>query len=419
MAFTQPIQKLPVHVISEILGCLDNWKQLAIALQSHRVFNNAFKDGPDRNRQEICRKILLNQVATRLLPYAVASLESSRRNGDFSKIDKIISDYLVDTPSETFSPLEIFRKWEETRRASVPRMTDLLSDYVFMTREYALITSLRIDMASEIIPVLKQYGIEKNIKTMTPTEIFRFDRAFFSALTCFHCCPLSHFDGEKARDKFELAHSSWVNEQMMCVHAFLSRKLTNLWEMYTMHDVSMTDARPDRLFHQEYNMWFDERGILCDDESTAITWLLSQGLYFISEAYRATDHKTLSRLFRFPTGDSGHALWSPNELGGLSRDDRLCDMVIEPHVKSCKALGEDGIMLQRFASQRDGDEDQVGSDSFCSWMSAHYVDPCDYPDTRYDNLFVPNEPTLWNCAYVMWDFKAVASDKLDSVFKKM
>ncbi|KAF5643206.1 hypothetical protein F52700_2922 [Fusarium sp. NRRL 52700] len=272
---------------------------------------------------------------------------------------------------------------------------------VFITREYALITSLRIDMVSEIILVLKKYGIEKNIKTMTPTEIFRFDRAFFRG---------------KARDKFELAHSPWVNEQMMCVHTFLRRKLTNTRQMYAVHDVGMTDVDTDRILHPEYDVLYDEHGILCGDEDNAITWL---GLHFVSEAYRTTDHQILPRLFRFPTGDTDHARRSLNELDGLSRDHRLRNMVIEPHVKSCKGLGEDGIMLQRFASQRDGDEDQVGSDSFCSWMSAHYVDPCDCPNTHYDSLFVPDEPTLWNYAYVMWDFKAVASDKLNGVFKKM
>ncbi|RSL47488.1 hypothetical protein CEP54_013394 [Fusarium duplospermum] len=71
---TLSLQRLPLHIIAEILGQLDTIKELGPPVFSHRIFHDALHD----NLHAIARRILTRQVPDGILPYSLVLLKTTQ-----------------------------------------------------------------------------------------------------------------------------------------------------------------------------------------------------------------------------------------------------------------------------------------------------------------------------------------------------
>lgn len=226
MASTSAISQVPSDIIAYILSHLETIEDLSVVIQSHRIFLNAFNDGPS----SIARAIVKSQVPSDAAPLLVAVLEASR-------IDHGAG---IDTSREI---LNRFRRAISNPSQSQPTSFFLsklsLSELAFCSRIYATAESLAYKMAAEVKPIAIQkldFGCS-SLPHLTSTEKTRLVRAFLRfQLLCYLFCPPasacpSSDDGDwKKRAhmnkmRFLCSYSPWVNDHLMCVFAWLQRIL--------------------------------------------------------------------------------------------------------------------------------------------------------------------------------------------------
>ncbi|KAF4969867.1 hypothetical protein FZEAL_10149 [Fusarium zealandicum] len=222
-----PLSQLPLHVISQVLEHLDTIQQLGVIILSHRVFYSALKDSP----QSIASSILIRQVPRAVLPFSIALLKSTQIN----KRD-------VNALTQVLSNLEAAILVSTDTIASLSKLS--LSDYAFLSRAYAAVDSLRTSMFEQIVPLINECGLNHST-TLSPDESFRLDRAFirYQIMCNLFCYPpgvitSSHQDElQILRCRFFSVFSPWVNEQLVCVYAYLRRSVGDAFDQLGAHDV--------------------------------------------------------------------------------------------------------------------------------------------------------------------------------------
>ncbi|KAJ4177747.1 hypothetical protein NW767_014896 [Fusarium falciforme] len=242
------LESLPLHVISQILEHLGTIQQLGMTVLSHRVFYIAFRD----NIHSVAGGILTRQAPEHLLPFAVTLRESEQiKPGDH----EAISQFLPRFEAAVLDPAATL--------ASLNKLS--LSDYADLSRTYAAVESLRRGISKDTIHLVNKFGIHQS-PILSQSESFRLDRAFFRyQIMCNWFCPpdasSQQDELEELVEKYFSMFSPWVNEQLVCVYAYLERKVRETFDQLAAHDVEWG----------EMPIEWDEDA----NESPYIQWLVS------------------------------------------------------------------------------------------------------------------------------------------------
>ena len=160
----QPIQKVPVELINQILSELGSLRQLCSAISSHRIFLDAY----DINRRSVLFSIVTSRVPRVLLPFALALLESTRAGaaqeeqarGILTRLNQSVAD-----PTDVQSRL---------RQLSA-------SDFLFIYVQSMAVKSLRNNFTNRFIRQMtyRNMRIRHSAANVSSREIFRIDTALF------------------------------------------------------------------------------------------------------------------------------------------------------------------------------------------------------------------------------------------------
>jgi hypothetical protein len=242
----ESICRLPLHVISIVLGHLDSMQTLGAAILSHSTFNAAFNESPE----SIVKSILINQIES-LLPYAVLlfdaqSVEYKNDNRVYSFVEELhwIARWSVENALQ-FGHLEPANALQLSKMHTM--IQDLADDFVQDTRP-------------EFVRMFR-------LGTVRPTstsEQYRIYRALYRfQLYCtlsFRSYPDDHHPDDELRALRKKWHrgffkyfSPWANEQLACVHDFLERALSVSFDEMAAHDVIWGKLRIDWLSKGRHN----------------------------------------------------------------------------------------------------------------------------------------------------------------------
>lgn len=204
---TTPLQRLPLHIVAEILGHLDTIQELGPPIFSHRIFHDALYD----NLHAIARRILTRQVPDGILSYSLILLETTQIDVmDQNAVNPLIARL------ENIDP-------------SPPLIRLSLAEYAFISQNQAAVKWMSQDMADELIPAINEVGLA-HPKTLSDNETFRMFRAFFRyQIMCNLFChrPRRHRSEVTAQiSNFCRASSQWVNDQLLTVYTYLERQVS-------------------------------------------------------------------------------------------------------------------------------------------------------------------------------------------------
>lgn len=215
-----PITNLPLHVLSDILACLDRYHDLSSTIRSHSAFHAAYRE----HSRSIDARILENRIPANLLPYGHLLLKS-----------------LDVQPNNTQSVVEFFALYRDTliRRTSLPHLPGRRA--AFLCRQYTVIEFLGDQYAHYTTCNLGQALCIWVDVPLSPAEKFRVHRALFRHQ--IHVNALCHqgqeddnsdwiiLDGvhgvlhDALRSNFYGVHAPWVNTQYFCVYEHITRHL--------------------------------------------------------------------------------------------------------------------------------------------------------------------------------------------------
>ncbi|EEU36254.1 uncharacterized protein NECHADRAFT_87124 [Fusarium vanettenii 77-13-4] len=261
---TPPLQRLPLHIVAEILGQLDTIQELGPPIFSHRIFHDAVQD----SLHAISRRILTRQVPDGILSYSLILLETTQ-------ID-VMDQNAVD-------PL-IARLEKIDQSPSLVHLS--LAEYAFISQNQTAVKWMSQDMAHELIPAINEVGFT-HPETLSDNEIFRMYRAFLRYqimcnLFCHGPCRQKLEVTEQISD-FCRASSQWVNDQLLAVYSYLERRVSFAFDHVGAHNVEWAGVPI------EWNESFED----CN----RIQRLLCRGLPFLCAlAHSKTYHERLNVL---------------------------------------------------------------------------------------------------------------------------
>ncbi|KAI1136073.1 hypothetical protein F5Y05DRAFT_123026 [Hypoxylon sp. FL0543] len=368
--------KVPLHVIAGILGELDTVRQLVPAIQSHSIFRDALK----QNFHSIARSITVAKIPLEILPFAIALLESTQIDPtDYEAVQGLITRLATASSTSTDEPL--------------PTAHLSLSDYDFLGQNYAAAESLAGKIAVGAIETMTMsLPLLRKSPEVTPEENYRIVRALFRyQLMCNLFCL--DWEAEEVNEElkdiprylFFNMFSPWVNEQLMCVYAYLERKVGYALDYLVAHDEQWARCP----------ITWDEEPDVCP----YIQSFLCRGLPFLSQVACAT---TYDERLRLPAWD-----WPPNVEWDFTPLRQLIYMV--PEESLVQSLGLDDkdtplesyspAQLEQMARPSDGTQDSTASNLFRLWLGAH-------TDTSIFESMWPDstDRNLWDCGYVLWDY---------------
>ncbi|CAG9983956.1 unnamed protein product [Clonostachys byssicola] len=366
MASTGAISRIPSDIIAHILSQLETIEDLTVTIRSHRIFLNAFNDGP----YSIASAIVKSQIPSVAAPLLVALVESSRiaHRVDIDVFHEILDRLAsaISSPSQTTSFF--------LSNLSLPELA-------LCSRHYAAAESLAHDLAAEVKPIAIQkldFGCSA-LPHLTSTEKARLVRAFlrYQLLCNLFCppdsaCPLSDDDDDDTFD--ELA-----------------------W-----HDVEWGELPVDNYMEP--------------DENLRLQGFLSQGLEFLSDVARADSHASRARLLRLD--------------GYLSREfERLPSQQFYHRFPSQRLVVATGLsdldtplqdwtadQLGLLSQRGDGPRDSMGSTSYLLWLGANARRSSSGESS--DMHEIDDDTNLWQLGYNVWDWEFPDSTPSTSVIRK-
>ncbi|KAL0932572.1 uncharacterized protein CTRU02_211535 [Colletotrichum truncatum] len=375
-----PLQRLPLHLVANILVQLDTIQQLGLLVLHHRVFYDALTD----STQTVAGSIITRQAPQNALPFAIALVESTR-------IDP--SDH--DAVRELLARLEADILKYHSTGVILSASHYTISEFAYLSRNLSALGILRNDMIAEALPIFnRRFDVEHSSST-TEQEDFRINRAFLRyQLMCNLFCLPSTVGGPLAKAErtqfFFSKYSPWVNTQMLCVYAYIERKVSEAFDDVAAHNVEHGAMRIPWQRHAAVNR--------------QIQWHASRGLPFLASILSAkTYEERLEIMPIFPKKNRFRKLDPVNQLmlmvpeDGLSKPLSVTDPWLE--LGSCSAA-----MLHKLAGPLDGEQDAPGSTPYNLWVDGH-----SHIWVARHALF-PQERHNMDSAYVMWDLDAPASD---------
>lgn len=129
------VLKLPLHIVSQILGQLDTIPQLRPVIRSHSIFRDAFRD----NLHSVCRSIIARQIPADVLPLVLDVLVSSYKSTDDRAARDLLVCLAIFTPNWTY------------HQSAIDLMSPALfefKDYGFLSRHYMIAD----EVAKEVVP---------------------------------------------------------------------------------------------------------------------------------------------------------------------------------------------------------------------------------------------------------------------------
>lgn len=221
---THAFLRMPLHLLSMVLSHLDSIQSLRSAILSHSSLYIGFKENPDR----IISDILNGQMSPETMVYAIAAYKAnSIDSGDKEQIEDFLMRWFdfagPDAPGEYYiTPGELD-----------PSVASALS------RTHTVVQHFTRDLVQDTLPLSREeLGLERSDHTRaSPSEVFRIHRALYRFQVY---CNLFFRDEKDFRPDRErrsalcaLLHvyffglfSTWVNEQLACVHDYLERVLS-------------------------------------------------------------------------------------------------------------------------------------------------------------------------------------------------
>ncbi|KAK1762115.1 hypothetical protein QBC33DRAFT_623954 [Phialemonium atrogriseum] len=224
-----------IFMAGHYCGPLDSIQSLRSAILSHSSLYVGFRENPDR----VISDILNGQMSPETMVYAIAAYEANSIDSDDKEQ---IEDFLMrwfdfagpDAPGEYYI----------TPGEQDPSVASALS------RTHTIVQYFTRDLVQDTLPLSREeLGLERSDHTRaSPSEVFRIHRAlyrfqgycnlFFRDEKEF--CP----DRERTSALCALLHvyffglfSTWVNEQLACVHDYLERVLSRAFDDVAAHDV--------------------------------------------------------------------------------------------------------------------------------------------------------------------------------------
>ncbi|OTA64263.1 hypothetical protein K449DRAFT_421626 [Hypoxylon sp. EC38] len=383
------LTELPLHIVAGILAKLDAIQQLFSAILSHRIFRDAFKD----NFHSVARGIITTQIPPETLPFLIALRESTRVNArDYTAARDLLMRLTTATSGMT--------------SATLPPSAHLsLSDYNFLSRNYAEAEFLARSMAEEVIPIATQrLSLNRHSSEISQQENFRLTRAFlrFQLMVNLFCLDENierSIDGETNHllYLFFCSFSPWVNGQLVSVYVYLERKVSDVFDDIVAHEVSWYDMR--------YTWHHQTTG--CPH----IQAYLTQGLPFLSSAVRAKTYDERIHL-----------------LGRYGNEVRVADCNPRRQFLGCSPYAEllglglpGGTLLEDYSPAQlellvrpsDGAQDSMASDPYHFWYRANLGHSilCSVACTR--------DWKLLEGGYVLWDYADISEVDFEGLFKEL
>ena len=210
----RPFMSLPLHVVADILSLLGDVEHLPDVLLAHPIFYAAYQDFPTLAHGALRKQIPDEEVF--ILALIAYESDPSRRAKNGFTSSSFLAAYR-DDPHKLISHQRYVRLYEALRLAefhnSVIKLRDSFVDRT-LRRLYGI-----TDVHQEL---------PTNAKTLSANELRRIERALYRYQTY---CNLFSDQFRKGRNEEEIKrlffdkHSTWVNEQMGCVHEFLESEL--------------------------------------------------------------------------------------------------------------------------------------------------------------------------------------------------
>ncbi|KAF4961832.1 hypothetical protein FSARC_10048 [Fusarium sarcochroum] len=409
---THQLEALPLHLVGQILGHLDTIQDLGAAILSRSIFYSAFKE----NVGLIADGIMFRQIPESILPYAIMSLESKNiAPGDTAAIERLISPLcpVLHDPPELEGDFEGGFMCQfhisGAESSSPPSLSMLsLSDYAYLSREYAAVVSLRRSIFEDMSDWLNSFGLEHS-NSLTIAEEFRIDRAFFlyqmvcnmfCLTTPVHLVPLHHsrrcyqLEGDEdiftsQTEAFFSYFSPWVNEQVNCIYHFLEKRVVTVaFDHVASHDVSYAAFGNNDKRYREIG--FTKKAIWSTNSKYChrVQWFLPSNFEPLQEGLDPYHQfsKAADTLKSFPRAH---------------------------HLRRRRLMYYTPEQLQLLSQPTDGMHDAVGSGSFRSWLWAHYKHDLPSITPRLQSK------ALYDCAYALWDFPDTSNERLYKTYKKI
>ncbi|KAJ4218156.1 hypothetical protein NW759_008749 [Fusarium solani] len=375
---TPPLQRLPLHIVAEILGHLDTIQELGPPIFSHRIFHDALYD----NLHAIARRILTRQVPDGILSYSLILLETTQIDVmDQNAVDPLITRLENIDPSPSLVHLS-------------------LAEYAFISQNQAAVKWMSQDMADELIPAINEVGLA-HPKTLSDNETFRMYRAFVRyQIMCNLFChrPRRHRREVTAQmSNFCRTSSQWVNDQLLTVYTYLERQVSFAFDQIAAHNVEWAGVPI------EWGQFFEH----CD----RIQRLLCRGLPFLCSIARSKTYDERLKVLKLkivrsnarvpdpPCNLISILLWCPRQAGdvqvntwGVRRRG--------PPVSSYTAKE-----LEEEVCASDGPQDSTDSSSFRMWLAHH--------SKRTHTVFLDRMQSTF--AYTMWDHADLSVEQLEEI----
>ncbi|KAI1413251.1 hypothetical protein F5Y13DRAFT_198969 [Hypoxylon sp. FL1857] len=385
MAHTAPrglegfLQEAGLNIAWQILGQLDTVRQLGPVIRSHRIFYTIFK----ANSLALARAIVSKQIPSRLAHSLFLFLVSANVSlKDYAMIRNLLTDFAAASSIPAAAGVPPF---------NLPFNLSF-SGYYNLSENYAAAKLLVKNMADETMDIpTKRLGLTRQSPEITSQETFRLMRAFLRYqlmcnLFCRNTGEEPNEEANRVRSLFFSTFSPWVNEQMLCVYAYLERKVTAAFDDLVAHDVEWGKLGAS---------WDNNAG-----DCHHIQRLLSLGLPFLSSIARADTYEERSRLLKrklYSRSPTDPRYFPSRQLRFMAPQEDLVQRLHLSHDED-KLESYSPAQLGQFARPSDGAQDGMDSSPYRVWFATHmgcHVRTC---------VFNRGDWSLWQCGHVLWDY---------------
>ncbi|KAI0837184.1 hypothetical protein F5Y06DRAFT_304883 [Hypoxylon sp. FL0890] len=351
---------VPPEIIAEILAQSDSIRQLVPAIQSHRVFRDALNDQP----HFITHSIIAAHIPPNALPFLVALLTSTRISpNNYPAVHTLIWTLAV-TTSEAPKSLSQFAG------------NLSLSDYDFLFQNYATAEFLVGRMAKKSAPHGQHLSVATSriVTHLTAGELP--PDPSDSSLSAYQ-------EEDRLRCDFFRMFAPSVNEQLLCVYAYLESEASEAFDFLVAHDVNWG----------ELSISWDEDAFTCP----YIQSILSRGLPFLRQVVCADTYDKKIRLL---------GPQHPKSINdGSYPFHQLCYMSLRGITLPPLGLknGKPSLdsyalpQLQILRRTRDDPANSTASGPFHLWLGAHWS------RSVFNSVISMRDRNLWDCGYVLWD----------------
>ncbi|KAF4982059.1 hypothetical protein FZEAL_2246 [Fusarium zealandicum] len=347
------ITNLPLHLVADILGLLDNIQQLSSVVLSHRIFHSALLDTPS-----LPLDILRTQIPENLLHLAVAAYTSKKSIRDVNGIG--VEAYLTKFYGMPLQHVDGGRlRLTLAQALQISRIDSALSE---LRDEFTLCSLRRLYGVKHDDPILDEQGLSPGKAYRISRALYRFQIYRNLFLDKEEELDLFPSDGEQEEyeeeetksDKqlkklFFDRHSPWVKEQLACVYDYLETRLTGAYRQVVVNGFQ---------WGENLTEWFTEKTQLFEEQRYP---KLSLGLPRLISLLKASTYEE----WQCSLGDATHLCQSCLEE----------DLEVFNRGKRTKA--KHGVWrvadMDRLTKEVDADEGDVTDDHRCQmWTKVYY-----------------------------------------------